>query len=354
MFNFFKKSKVIRKVKIRIIAIAKDEAAYLPLWIHHHLSFGFNDIEIYVNNTTDNTIQILDEIIKKYPVTYILADYMFDRLGRKSFQSFAYDVAYKKALKESVTHILFLDIDEFWTPMDLKSTIHNCLDELKDPDVISFEWVCKRNEEKPFSFQYEYQNLVSKNRHVKSLFKTSLAINNVGIHNINPKSNKHIHSILANGKKVPCAALVDEKELINKNIKNYFILHRMWRSPLEYISLLGQGVRQAGMQEDTKEGFNYKSNRRGYLIPGEKIIQEINFCRDVVNCEKDKYTLFVRNCEIEDLIKDAQLSVLKRFYSTLDNIRKDIDNDALVQRVTKNIIFSDAEADADAFILALK
>ena len=30
---------------VKIIAIAKDEGAYLAEWIHHHLYFGFSEIK---------------------------------------------------------------------------------------------------------------------------------------------------------------------------------------------------------------------------------------------------------------------------------------------------------------------
>lgn len=45
-------------MKVKLVAIAKDEAAYLPDWIFHHLYFGFDSIDIYVNNTTDNTYDL--------------------------------------------------------------------------------------------------------------------------------------------------------------------------------------------------------------------------------------------------------------------------------------------------------
>ena len=49
------------KPKIKLVAIAKNEAAYLPQWIHHFL-VGFNEIEIYINDTTDNSVAICEKI----------------------------------------------------------------------------------------------------------------------------------------------------------------------------------------------------------------------------------------------------------------------------------------------------
>jgi len=63
-------------MKIKLVAIAKDEAAYLPEWIYHHLHFGFDEIEVYVNFTTDNSYEVLAAIAKHHPVRYRNAEYL--------------------------------------------------------------------------------------------------------------------------------------------------------------------------------------------------------------------------------------------------------------------------------------
>ena len=60
-------------IKIKLAAIARDEAAYLPEWIFHHLDFGFDEIEIYINNTVDNSSAVLENITDNYPVKVINA-----------------------------------------------------------------------------------------------------------------------------------------------------------------------------------------------------------------------------------------------------------------------------------------
>lgn len=37
----------------KIIAVAKDEGAYLAEWIFYHLYKGFDEIEVLINRTTD-------------------------------------------------------------------------------------------------------------------------------------------------------------------------------------------------------------------------------------------------------------------------------------------------------------
>jgi len=53
-----KKSKLKKTNKVKLVAIAKDEAPYIPQWIYHHLSIGIDLIEIHINNTTDNSLNI--------------------------------------------------------------------------------------------------------------------------------------------------------------------------------------------------------------------------------------------------------------------------------------------------------
>ena len=57
---------------VRLIAISKDEAAYLPEWIFHHLKVGFDEIQIYVNNTKNNSLDILEKISSKYKQIQII------------------------------------------------------------------------------------------------------------------------------------------------------------------------------------------------------------------------------------------------------------------------------------------
>ena len=65
------------ELKIKLVAIAKDEAAYLPEWIFHHLYFGFDAIDIYVNNTTDNTHELSQYLAPLESVSLIDGDSYF-------------------------------------------------------------------------------------------------------------------------------------------------------------------------------------------------------------------------------------------------------------------------------------
>ena len=62
------------KNKVKLVAIAKDEGAYLVDWIFHHLYFGFYAIDIYVNRTSDNTFEIADKLKSLEQVRFLDGD----------------------------------------------------------------------------------------------------------------------------------------------------------------------------------------------------------------------------------------------------------------------------------------
>ena len=171
-------------MKIRLAAIAKDEAAYLPRWIYHHLRFGFDEIDIYVNDTTDNSAEVINRISSRFPVRAIAADYIYERKRSGSFQHEAYSIMINDAILQDITHLLFLDIDEFWTSRDFVTSIHQCLEDTGYSDVISFAWTNKIDEDDAFSGPYSQHTRLRNNVNIKSLFRTSLEIRRIGVHNV--------------------------------------------------------------------------------------------------------------------------------------------------------------------------
>ena len=52
----------ISVTRIKLIAIAKNEAANLTEWIYHHFSIGVDFIDIYINGSDDNSLNICKKI----------------------------------------------------------------------------------------------------------------------------------------------------------------------------------------------------------------------------------------------------------------------------------------------------
>lgn len=327
--------------KIKLAAIAKDEAAYLPEWIHHHCYFGFDEIEIYVNNTSDNTFSLLNKIKKKYPIKVVNADFIFEMDNRQSFQGIAYSLILKKSVKEGFTHVMFLDIDEFWTPLDFKTTIKECLIQLNNPDIISFEWCLKWNEENQFQRPFSKKNIVSKYQLVKTIFKASLRINNIFVHNV---ASPNAQYLLADGS-------IFDSDLEHKyavdgpnkfgQIKDFYILHRIYRSPMEYISMLGQGMRQAKKNGNNTSNMEFKTNRNGYLKTDSKPI-DLNKPEELLEAYNKDYLDMISRCSISSEIDIARKFVKQRYDSVLDIIPfLNEDLDSVIKETLINISISE-------------
>ncbi len=251
-------------IKVKLVALAKDEAPYLAEWIAHHLYFGFDEIEVLVNRTTDNSESVLSKVVSVSPnVKWRSIDWidLIEGNVSRDIQKIAYSQAYNDA-KKNFTHLFFIDIDEFWIPANFKDSIVECIKKLKSPDAIYFEWANELGHDAPFqslskSHGYQAHELG------KTLFSTSAPLNKISIHRHFFK--RHESYILANGDIFEA----DDKnaQAVSKNkscLKPYFILHRISRSEEEYVSLLYRG---------NPENHNkFKNNRFGYNADGRPIV----------------------------------------------------------------------------------
>lgn len=231
--------------KIKLIAIAKDEAAYLPEWIFHHLYFGFDEIEVFVNRTCDNTLQLLSAIAEESPrVKFQVIDWIDLTAPNISahIQHIAYAYGYNQSKLEN-THIMFLDIDEFWTPLNFKDTIKDCVSRFEDASTIYFEWCTEGGTAEPFTF-LQRAHAYKLSRLGKSLIRTNSKVQRIDIHK--PLLGLDESTLLADGSTYRGS----ESEGLNhqfvakdkSSIKDYIIVHRMSRSEMEYLSMIYNGI----------------------------------------------------------------------------------------------------------------
>jgi hypothetical protein len=288
--------------KIKLVAIAKDEAAYLPEWIYHHLAFGIDTIDIYVNNTNDNTINILESIKENHDINIIDADNIYEK-DCEHFQSNAYRDAISKTSKDIYSYILFLDIDEFWTPCDFSTSIKDFIENKNEFDVINFNWALHLDENE-YSRCYKEKIKMVNNHHVKYLVKTSAKFQ-PGIHNALGNltySDSYGNEVIFD---------TELKAMIKTSpneISPAFVLHRLYRSQKEYVSLLSRG---------RPRGNKIKNNRFGYY--NNNIQDQLTF---KINAEKlEKYHLglaeFIKKNNLNNKLKVAREYIENRYSNTL-------------------------------------
>jgi hypothetical protein len=270
----------MKMTKVKIVAISKDEGAYIPEWVFHHLYFGFAAIDIYVNRTTDNSIAILDKISKEHSnVNYYTSDWVdiVDEQVSMKMQHIVYASAYSsKYNQENYTHILFIDIDEFWVPLDFKSSINDFLDTLPGThSSCSFPWFIMMGEQKRFETLpneiYGHPSSL-----VKTISKTNLKIDKMRLHLPVFNSDVPPESIVLPDASKFSPGEADPQTISKEQIHNKFssvVVHRMYRSQFEYMALLYRGN-----PEDTKQ---IKLNRPGWLGEGAgKDVECLSFNRD--------------------------------------------------------------------------
>ncbi len=292
----------LQKLRIKLAAVAKDEATYLPEWIFHHLEFGFDEIEVYVNNTTDESLSVLNNISQHYPVVVTNADKLFRKAKR--FQIQAYQEIAVKAREDGFTHLLFLDIDEFWTPADFSTSIKDAIIKFNFPQVISFNWLVHCDEEE-FSSCYKSELKVQANAHVKSIFQLHSPWQTVKVHNVLGEDLTYMRGDGKEfdfGESIYCA--ITDKNCFEHD---YFIIHRMYRSQMEYVSLLGRG---------RSNKSKIKDNRRGYYKLSDKY-HVINFDTRLLDLYYSKFDEFKQVCSLSKLISKSELFIKMRFESVM-------------------------------------
>ncbi|WP_228056526.1 FkbM family methyltransferase [Microcoleus sp. LEGE 07076] len=110
-----------KKCKLSVCAIMKNEAPYLIEWLEFHKIVGVERFYLYNNNSTDNTLDIVQPYVQSGEV--VLHDWPFSPKQQAS----AYEHCLEEYKQES-EWIAFLDLDEFLFPTD-KENLTEVLEE---------------------------------------------------------------------------------------------------------------------------------------------------------------------------------------------------------------------------------
>lgn len=260
-------------MRVKVVAIAKDEAAYIPEWFFHYLYFGFDHVEVWLNGITDNSVELCRLLQGAYPSRFSFRDaedlLLWCGENKLNFQTAVYNQAFQEAGEEGFSHVLFVDVDEFWVPRDFRTPISEYLDrlEMKDAGVVSFNWCIDSPDRQrhPFSAPFQPKMAVHNNRHVKSLVKISDGVEKINIHTARLRQDDHWFSegsrLLLEDDDQHGRSLLSKSQFapLQKVLAPAFILHRIYRSQTEYLSSLDKGRRHAG-----NDAHPFKINRLGY------------------------------------------------------------------------------------------
>jgi hypothetical protein len=311
----------------KIIAIAKNEATYIPQWIAHHLYFGFSEIEIWVNGTTDNSLPILKQIAEKYPnIKFKDADDVLKKCldSGENFQVHAYQAMLQATEQEhSATHLICLDLDELWTPKDFETKIYSAIDK-NSADAISFQWhLDTPNEHREiFSRPFHDLNTFQKNRHVKTIAKLGDKAIKANIHNFTIQEGNYslqdgstfedIDNDQHNKSKVPVVFFNNTKSIVD----DFFVVHQVYRSCEEYVASLSRGRSHAGDEQPIKV------NRDGYILePLSHHGLDFAISKDKLDKYNAHYEKFLSETKIRELLTEAKSFNQTKFAEVVSRVK---------------------------------
>ena len=165
------KDSLREKCRLSVCAIMKDEAPYLVEWLEFHKIVGVERFYLYNNNSSDNTLDIVQPYIESGEV--VLHDWPFSPQQQAS----AYEHCLKEYKQES-EWIAFLDLDEFLFPTE-KEKLTEVLEEFDSVPAVGVNTLTfgsSAHETRPEGLQVENFTKRSTdnfevNRYVKSIVR---------------------------------------------------------------------------------------------------------------------------------------------------------------------------------------
>jgi len=313
--------------RVKLCAIAKNEGPYLADWVFHHLHLGFDAVEVWVNGSDDGSLRILRRIAERHPeVTCRRADRLLAQCLESGdvFQHRAYRRMARAARAEGFTHAAFLDLDEYWTPRDLRSPVHDFLPDDPDVNVVSFPWCVDVPDpaREPFTSPLDGEVRVQLDRHVKSAVRLDGSVHKFHAHTGRTRRGTRllvrepfpVVDIRAQGG----GSFVTEDHRVAHwgELPEAFVLHAVNRSQREYVASLLKGLRQAG--EDTE----FKINRFGFQ-PSEAPTLTLRPGSAALRSYWQARRSFLAEVGTDGLTRRAQERALDRAAGLLERLRGD-------------------------------
>lgn len=337
-----------------LVSAIKDEAAYIHEFIHHHLYFGFSEIVLLVNRTTDATIQILNKIAVQYPqVSYMVTDFIDDLGLSDAIQSLSLAYGIRALRRNRVcTHALVADADEFWVPLDFSSPIDKVLAGYKEFDLLSYNWAAQHSREQPFERPLAssdslvckaYKTIVNLESPIVAVkahqsilsgdYQSSLVwIDSFGV------DKRYSVPLFGEDSVKPPSALSSPwwHRLLGQPV---YVVHRVQRSETEYLYNLLKGR----AEENAVDEIRVKTYKGGFVV---RSTMDLGLDQMLLARYHDSLKAFVQKCDIDGEIEAARLRItatVARFHEILPKATQHIpiaDRSAVLARILAGTSFA--------------
>ena len=318
---------------IKLVAIAKDEAAYLPEWIYHHLSIGIQEIDVYLNGITDNSYRLMRLINAKHKnVKFYNADHLvgISIRSKRSFQQVVYRFAWStEKYRKNVSHLAFLDIDEYLISSSFGSKINTMFNSAGKFDILSNVWYTDLPSEiEPFARFFCESQMVQKMSIIKSIGRLKSNVGHPMVHNFKGVQRKpdKINARMSDGCPIKYSGLgkrlsQEDADRSIDSIEPWFVFHRVYRSHDEYCASLMRGRKHRSNDAPIKD------NRNGYIamednkrVIGSPMQYSINpkICRDY----QKGFNCFISDCDLAGEIEKGR-NFVRNKYKELEKLLTD-------------------------------
>lgn len=314
------------EARVKLCAIAKNEGAYLADWIHHHLYFGFDAIEVWVNGTTDPSMRILRRIGRELPhVSARRVDRLMDECEStgQMFQQVAYTRMARKCRREGFTHVAFLDLDEYWMPRHGTGSIKDFLPADPQVNVISFPWWNDVPDPDGTPFAPIHRSLrVQQNPHVKSVLRLDGSIRRIYAHTAQTSGGVRLlvrdPFPLVDAARQKWGSFVSDEFAAEaaRRLPEAFVVHATHRTSREYVARLANGMRQTGQDADVKV------NRAGYQPADAPVVRLRLPARAWRRLSRDRKA-FHRRVGVARLVRRAEAVTEARTDEFIDRLQRD-------------------------------
>ena len=323
-----------KKIKtVKLVAVAKNESAYLLEWIFHHLYMGFSEIDIYYNGCNDNTLDLIP-LLNDFPINFINADDIFSALTVAP-QVDIYRQSFRLSENRKFDALMFLDIDEFWVPTNFEDKIADVCNRIGKYETISFQWKNKLERNNPYAPALEKTINVEAAKQIKTLYRSYLKPVHMNPHNV---MDNGLNQKFEDGQILSTINAQRSQCSIRDSAKNAFILHRKDRSEFEYIAMLLRG-RPINTKSDQNE-LSLKGNRHGFKLSYNS--KALTFDSGGFTQYRDYMDAILNRSAFNSFRKDAKLQVDMRYSLVLEIISKASDKDtALLDKLLTNVTLPD-------------
>lgn len=331
--------------RVKIAALVSNESLYLPQWIFHHIYFGINSFDLYINRCSDNTPQVIEKLKTRYPFIRTHDANWIDKFFKNSppdnlmlYGCYTQDYC---NTQDNIDYIFYCDVDEFYLPLNWSDSIQKLIASTSYPDVIYLQWYVIGSSPYYCLPLFSHTNFYGSIwKYFKHIIKTGLPIDIITAHypciqSVDRVSLSNGYHHTKQGTLLSAAFSDDQAQLPS----NYYLLHNHCRTLVNNLAKISYGaVGALGKPNNPNPVVKWRSIPRqmkkepdsfilenrlpdSYYMGFKQLMDELNLYEDLKSARLHEYLHAIETLRFFNLHKD---SVIYKTYFDLYGQFEDI------------------------------